>query len=186
MCRCSLQPETLICPTCGKAVATGGWETGVLVLLPLMLGVNKVETRYYSLIKLLLKMNDSVGIIGGMTRSALYFVGFQNDSLIYLDPHIVKIALKSNDELYSSLDSFVSDKARLLPLSKVKASMSVGFYFNSQEAFNRFQRGVEGTRSILQGIISVVNRSPDSFFDGGSSLGFSQIDDSGDEFICFD
>lgn len=186
LCRCRFQDEAERCSSCGKQIGDGPWESGVLVLLPLMLGVKVIEGKYHSLVKTLLKMSETVGIIGGTTRSALYFVGFQHNSLIYLDPHIVKPAIHSDDELASNLDSFVCTKARLLPLSKAKSSMSVGFYFNSHESFNSFQRVVDCMKGPLQGLVSVVNSSPQSVIDDGLSLVQAGVEEGDNEFARFD
>lgn len=46
----------------------------------------------------LLKLKNSKGMIGGRPGKALYFLGTYNeDSLIYLDPHYVHEANKSTE-----------------------------------------------------------------------------------------
>ena len=40
--------------------------------------------------KTLLATDNCVGIIGGRPKHSLYFVGFQEDNLIHLDPHLVQ------------------------------------------------------------------------------------------------
>lgn len=40
-----------------------------------------------------------MGILGGKPNFALYFVGYQGDHLIFLDPHYVQDALKSDKDL---------------------------------------------------------------------------------------
>ena len=36
------------------------------------------------------EIEQSVGAVGGRPNSAFYFVGFQNDKLVYLDPHVTQ------------------------------------------------------------------------------------------------
>lgn len=41
-------------------------------------------------LKQILEWKQSVGIIGGHHSSSLYFIGYQDDNLIYLDPHTIQ------------------------------------------------------------------------------------------------
>ncbi len=64
--------------------------TPLLLLIPLRLGREKLNLDYGDALKSFLAMDNCVGIIGGRPRHSLYFVGFQEDSLIHMDPHLVK------------------------------------------------------------------------------------------------
>jgi cysteine protease ATG4 len=63
------------------------WSTSVLILVPLRLGLNELDLVYEDYLKEALKLPQTVGIIGGSPRHAVYIVGFQDDSFIDLDPH---------------------------------------------------------------------------------------------------
>lgn len=185
LCRCSSQEDAEFCSVCSKQIASGHWESGVLVLLPLMLGLNKVQPKYYRVIKQLLNMPESVGIIGGRPRSALYFVGSQDDSLVFLDPHIVQPACTSDDDLASSLNSFMCESARLLPLKKMQSSMSVGFYFDNDQSFTNFQRCMEYMKTSLKSIVTVVNSTP-SYLCEDRRLDDSAVLDDSDDYIILE
>lgn len=67
----------------------------VLVWLPMRLGVERLNSMYVEVIKMLLSMPQSVGIAGGRPNSSLYFVGYEETDpckLIYLDPHFSRPA----------------------------------------------------------------------------------------------
>jgi Peptidase family C54 len=75
----------------GRAAgASGRSPTGLLVLLPLTLGIGRVNPRYLPQLQAVLAFPHSVGIVGGRPGSSLYFVGCQDEHVIYLDPHEVQ------------------------------------------------------------------------------------------------
>lgn len=66
------------------------WLTSVLILVPLRLGLNELDLVYEDYLKEALKLPQTVGIIGGSPRHAVYIMGFQDDSFIDLDPHFIQ------------------------------------------------------------------------------------------------
>lgn len=42
---------------------------------------------YVPQLQAVLRFPQSVGIVGGRPASSLYFVGYQGDRVLYLDPH---------------------------------------------------------------------------------------------------
>jgi cysteine protease ATG4 len=64
----------------------------VLVLVPVRLGSeSRLNPLYGTCIQALLADPTCIGIIGGRPKHSLYFVGFQDDNLIHLDPHLVQV-----------------------------------------------------------------------------------------------
>jgi len=76
----------------------------VFIIIPLRLGVDKINQVYISGLRAMFALPQSLGIVGGRPRQSLYFVGFQDDQVIYLDPHIVKPSFKPGQEF--SADSY--------------------------------------------------------------------------------
>jgi cysteine protease ATG4 len=56
----------------------------------LRLGLHELDLIYEDNLKEALKLPQTVGIIGGSPRHAVYMVGFQDDSFINLDPHFIQ------------------------------------------------------------------------------------------------
>lgn len=56
-------------------------QHSVMLLIPIRLGVDKVNPIYIENIKYLLSMQQTVGIIGGKPKHSLYFVGYQGEGV---------------------------------------------------------------------------------------------------------
>lgn len=66
------------------------WLTSVLILVPLRLGLHELDIIYEDHLKEALKLPQTVGIIGGSPRRAVYILGYQDESFIDLDPHFIQ------------------------------------------------------------------------------------------------
>jgi hypothetical protein len=76
----------------------------VIVLVGIRLGLDGVNPIYHDSVRDLFTFPQSLGIAGGRPSSSYYFLGYQGDSLIYLDPHHTRAAIPpkpvpSRDEL---------------------------------------------------------------------------------------
>ena len=65
----------------------------VLLLIPVRLGMGaRIDAAYADLVKKCVRLECSVGIVGGLPQRSFYFVGCTDSGLLYLDPHIVQEA----------------------------------------------------------------------------------------------
>lgn len=72
----------------------------------------QVDARYICQLRVMLTWRQSIGIVGGRPGASLYFIGFQNEHVLYLDPHEVQEVLPTlnpkpnpnNPSLLSALD----------------------------------------------------------------------------------
>lgn len=62
----------------------------LMIIIPLRLGLNEVNPVYINGLKKCLEIESSLGIIGGKPNQALYFIGYVDDDILYLDPHTVQ------------------------------------------------------------------------------------------------
>ena len=76
------------------------WLTSLLILVPLRLGLNELDLIYEPYLKEALKLPQTVGIIGGSPRHAVYIVGFQDDSFIDFDPHFSQTSVNVLDDTF--------------------------------------------------------------------------------------
>ena len=121
-----------------------------LLLIPLRIGIRKIEQRYYSDLRYFLKYYGSVGIIGGTPRHALYFVGSvktpegkETDKLIALDPHTVQ------DVDYYEMNTYSCREPKLIHMNEMDPNIAIGFYFRNEDDFKVLKTMVDCNKSDL-------------------------------------
>eukprot|EP00892_Ulva_mutabilis_P008742 jgi/Ulvmu1/623/UM001_0631.1 len=118
-------------PAC-DAAAPGGAQhgaqrRGLLVLVPVVLGVERLNSAYTQQLRLLLQWPQSVGIIGGRPGHSYYFMGFQGDRLICLDPHV----MQPTDAAAGHLATHRPVGVQSVPMAAIDSTMALGFYCGS-------------------------------------------------------
>ncbi|PIA37185.1 hypothetical protein AQUCO_03000044v1 [Aquilegia coerulea] len=115
-----------------------GW-TPITLLVPLVLGLDKVNPRYFSSLWATFTFPQSLGILGGKPGVSTYIVGVQDDMAFYLDPHEVQTVIDvkgSNSEVDTS--SYHCNVVRHLPLDVIDPSLAIGFYCRDKDDFDDF------------------------------------------------
>ncbi|CAO1629862.1 unnamed protein product [Parajaminaea phylloscopi] len=87
------------------------WTRAVLILVNVRLGLDGVHPMYHDSIQRLFTFPQSVGIAGGRPSSSYYFVGYQGNNLLYLDPHNVRpaVALRTPPQAWEASDAKMRD-----------------------------------------------------------------------------
>lgn len=108
----------------------------VIIFIPVRLGGERTNPEYINFVKNILSLDYCLGIIGGKPKQACYIVGFQDDSLIYMDPHYCQSFVDVSTSKFP-LQSYHCPSPKKMPFSKMDPSCTIGFYSRSIQDFER-------------------------------------------------
>lgn len=109
-------------------------SNSVIILFPIRLGIDKVNSYYYNSIFHLLSSKYSCGIAGGKPSSSFYFLGYEDTDLIYFDPHLPQIV-----ETPFNMDSYHSTNYNTLNISLLDPSMMIGILVTNIDEYIDFK-----------------------------------------------
>lgn len=121
-----------------------------LILCALRLGVDNVNPVYWPSLKHVLSTSQAVGIAGGRERSSLYFLGYQDDYLFYLDPHYPQESLQiKDDEGFVNIENKFdfttvhTTRLRKLHLNEMDPSMLIGFLIKDEADYEAWKSSMQ-------------------------------------------
>ncbi|CAL9081919.1 unnamed protein product [Musa acuminata var. zebrina] len=108
----------------------------ILLLVPLVLGLERINPRYIPLLQETFSFPQSLGILGGKPGASTYIVGVQEDKALYLDPHEVQQAvdLKSDSSEVDYI-SYHCRTVRHVPFDLIDPSLAIGFHCRDKDDF---------------------------------------------------
>ncbi|KAB2594635.1 cysteine protease ATG4-like [Pyrus ussuriensis x Pyrus communis] len=113
--------------------------TPILLLVPLVLGLEKVNPRYIPSLRATFTFPQSLGIMGGKPGASTYIIGVQDEKALYLDPHEVQPVINiRRDDLEADTLSYHCNVIRHIPLDLIDPSLAIGFYCRDRDDFNDF------------------------------------------------
>jgi len=90
----------------------------------------------------LLTLDHCVGIIGGKPKHSVYFVGFQEEKLLHLDPHYCQPTVNMTLDDFD-IKTYHCNTPRKLAASKMDPSCTIGFYCSNLRDFQNLQQEAE-------------------------------------------
>jgi len=123
-----------------RVITAGGndWRP-VLILIPLRLGVERLNPLYIPSLQNIFSYQECVGLIGGKSGHSMYFLGFQGNDLIGLDPHICQMCPDFSAPSVPN-ESFQCRSPRKVKLNAVDPSLAIGFVCRTPAELERFYR----------------------------------------------
>ncbi|KAL2301989.1 hypothetical protein Nmel_011392 [Mimus melanotis] len=133
---CTVYSSDVIDRQCSLLDSGKAGTKAVIILVPVRLGGERTNTDYLEFVKGILSLEYCVGIIGGKPKQSYYFAGFQDDSLIYMDPHycqsFVDVSIKD-----FPLESFHCPSPKKMSFKKMDPSCTIGFYCRTVQDFEK-------------------------------------------------
>ncbi|OQR68252.1 cysteine protease ATG4D-like [Tropilaelaps mercedesae] len=119
------------------------WKS-VVLLVPVRLGGETINVNYVHAIKRILAdpKTNCIGIIGGKPKHSLYFIGFQANKMVFLDPHYLQNSIKMSKRNFS-VSSYHCTAARKISFSKLDPSATIGFYCKTRRDFEEFSATIQ-------------------------------------------
>lgn len=111
----------------------------IILMVPLVLGLEKVNPRYLPLLCATFKFPQSLGILGGRPGASTYIVGVQDEKAFYLDPHEVQQVVNiKRDDVDADTSSYHCNVVRHIALDSIDSSLAIGFYCRDKSDFDDF------------------------------------------------
>ncbi|XP_062113474.1 cysteine protease ATG4-like [Humulus lupulus] len=113
--------------------------TPILLLVPLVLGLETINPRYIPALRATFTFPQSLGIMGGRPGASTYLVGVQDDKAFYLDPHEVQPIIDiGRNSVEADTSSYHSSVVRHVALDSIDPSLAIGFYCRDKDDFDDF------------------------------------------------
>jgi len=113
------------------------WDNQLLVFIATKTGLDEHNELYLNTIFQLLTFRQSIGMLGGRGSKAYYFIGFQNQKLLYFDPHYVQDS--PHTELGDSYKTYFLEKCFQIHVKDIDTSVGFGFYLRNADDYYEFK-----------------------------------------------
>jgi cysteine protease ATG4 len=132
----------------------------VVILMPLRLGLDVLNPIYLDSIKKVFEIPQTLGIMGGKPKSSLYFVGYQEDDVFYLDPHTVQKTIGKGSQAITNYKSFHCSVPRKMRILDMDPSMALGFLCQGRADFEEFCQHARMFAQLENPLMSVQKERP--------------------------
>jgi cysteine protease ATG4 len=113
----------------------------LIIFISVRIGLNVINEMYYSGIRKLFTCKQNIGIIGGESFKAHYFIGYNKDgNLLFLDPHITKESFNNNEinDYNNLINDYLVKNIHQLKISQMTTAFTIGFFIKNYKEFIEF------------------------------------------------
>ena len=118
-----------------------------LLFVSVRIGLKEISENYIAnkSIEKIFNITNNIGIIGGKTNKAFYFIGTCDKGLIYLDPHLNQEAIKDRSKLMinTNFDTYKVNNVYALDVKNMSPCFTIGFLFKSFDEYERLIKDFE-------------------------------------------
>ncbi|KAI8594105.1 hypothetical protein BDZ88DRAFT_402591 [Geranomyces variabilis] len=136
----------------------------VLILIPLMLGVNEMNPLYHNGLQACFAFPQCIGIAGGKPNSSFFFVGTADNCVLYLDPHHLRPAVTISEGgtlRLQDVNTYHCDAVRTIPLNALDPSLVLSFYCRDRADFDAFCAQAREVFQDCSPLFTIADRVPD-------------------------
>jgi cysteine protease ATG4 len=118
------------------------FKKGGIVFISFRLGLyNNIDSAYIKVIpKLFENFHNNLGFVSGKKDRAYYFIGVQNDKLIFVDPHYNQQTTNNSDKDY---ESYYTENLYLLDFKDLSSELTIGIGIFNKSQFNQFLQDLD-------------------------------------------
>lgn len=155
----------------------------LLLVVPLRLGLSELNPVYIPGLKAVFESPQNVGIMGGRPNHALFFIGYAENEVLYLDPHTVQPAVTIGSKIYSTEEAadetYHIQKPGRMNFLAMDPSVAVCFYVNSESDFDNLCTKLNERFTSSVGLFEICESR--SSFSSGNIASFIQSGEDDDE-----
>jgi cysteine protease ATG4 len=129
----------------------------VMILVPVRLGIQCLNPVYIPSLKTFLSFPQSLGIIGGKPHSAFYLVGYQDNQVLYMDPHFVQPTVSVEDHAFP-IESYHMEIPQAMAFADIDPSLALGFLCSTQTEFENFCANATAVALEQQCVFSIADQ----------------------------
>ena len=166
------------------------WDTSLLLLVPLRLGLDKFNEDYVESLAKSFWLPQSVGILGGRPRGARWFYGAYADGtkILGLDPHTVQAAPQrkqlNNKTVVDLSDEYIrsvhTSYPEVFPLIRMDPSLAIGFYCRDKKEFADLEASLKELKAAHPSspdLFTFAKHSPDYLSSAVNDIMLGGLDD---------
>ena len=118
------------------------FKKGGIVFISFRLGLyNNIDSAYIKVIPKLFEIfHNNLGFVSGKKDRAYYFIGVQNDKLIFADPHYNQQTTNNTDKDY---ESYYTENLYLLDFKDLSSELTIGIGIFNKSQFKQFLKDLD-------------------------------------------